>query len=312
MIYALITALSALGLGMGSASMRLFSGLLVIPIGLFFGNLWLKVPLTTCSRLLAGAGILRLLLWLKSQKLSWPNPWVHPSIIFSLIYFPAYFLFVKKPFNLHEWDEFSNWGLMPKQILLFDKITSPSFPLTRFLEYTPGWPLLLDYPYLVMGSEFKTDFLIFTVFLLGVAFLGFTWSTLKALIPSSVFTWATLLVLARVIVGPSLYPTQILSELPMEIFFCGAALIGLRWVFEVERGKTEFAFWGLLLCAGYLTKKSYLATLVFFIWLSFQIYFDRRKATTRGGPEWGQTLLFILGAFPCSCNHLVPGYGRLP
>ncbi|MBX7230786.1 MAG: hypothetical protein K1X29_01745 [Bdellovibrionales bacterium] len=78
-----------------------------------------------------------------------------PFLLGALIVFAICDLFLKKMYFPHQWDEYSYWLLMPKQMVQYNAIVSNDFPYKTFMSYLPGLSLWQSFYYFLIQSSFS-------------------------------------------------------------------------------------------------------------------------------------------------------------
>jgi hypothetical protein len=273
--------LTAFGLGahlrpwLGSwVGLRWYLGLLLIPIALVLLNLGLMVPLHAASSLvalIAIAGWGRLLLRPR-RGFEGSSCFLHPIFVLPLCYLALSRGFRDFGYFPSQWDELNHWLLMPQQILLIGRATSVAMPFTYYRDYTPGWPLLIAYPFLLLHDDFRTHELLWLPFLSSAGVLGAFFDYLRRLhqevsgrsrIDALVFAWAGSLVLAAFGAAVTLSPTNLVIEPPLENAWAAMYLLLIVAAGEGPAQHEEHLAIaaGIILAGGYLLKKPYLTVI---------------------------------------------------
>lgn len=275
-----IVCLSCLGLGvavmpasfvfrwLGTAYL---TGLALIVLGLFFGNVVAGIPLHLTAWAVLGVAALggAARLWRGGRAAAYRTLILHPVIILPATIFVLALVTHRFAYMPYLYDEFTNWIGWAQQMVVADHFaTSDMAVFSVILSYPPGWPLLMAYPGAVLGIFRVADgasipFLIH-VGLLGIAYDVVCWhwrrvgndnERLRRLIG-----WCAILLLLLVEAGWKLVPTLLLIEKPQ--IYPLAALLLLGWLLQQEntpRRQLAYAM-GLILAALYLIK---IATVVF-------------------------------------------------
>src|SRR2546430_791372 len=229
--FPMLIYLTALGLGgfcrplsgRGWPGLRWYLGFLLIPLLLLVINVALRIPIIPASRVVGLCAVAGLVFELRMSRTG-PEPlfrWTHPVVVFPLVYLALSSGFGHRGYVASQFDEFTHWLLMPRQILLAGRPASHAIPFKSYADYTPGWSFLLLYPFAVLGAPFDTGPLLWVPFLSSVGLLAATFDVLCQLDsserPSATLTaWAVILFLAPLHAGACLSPTEVLIEPPLE------------------------------------------------------------------------------------------------
>lgn len=242
---------------------KFLTALLFIPIALFLLNPILKINLLSSSWLIFFVSLLFLPFSVLNNKNS-VDPY-HPLFILSGLLFCGLLVFDSSVYEIRNWDEYSHWLLMPKQIFYAKQALSPEFYFKSFISYTPGLPLLANYSNLISDKFFSEGhaFLARIIMIIGLA--GVVYDLLRKELKSKrsrSLAWFFIFVMAFLnIPGEFIHP-DVLVEVPLQI--CLAFLfLGLRYYLELEK---ESLVWSLAICisvvAGVLFKKPFLIALL--------------------------------------------------
>jgi hypothetical protein len=202
--------------------------------------------LSASARVVAALSLPGLVLFARDRR---ERELLHPTPLLSLLGVGAVALFTPG-YLPHEWDEFSHWVLMPKQMLLADALVSNRFAFHEFMTYTPGWPILVAFPRAVLSSGFDATQLLAMPILFSSALLGWIYDLL-----GRGATWVCSLLLARLMIAPY-YPQSLLIEGPLVVTMTAIFLLPLWMATEKPGPKRAMATLALLPGFGYLLKDS--------------------------------------------------------
>lgn len=270
-MFALPIALTAAGLGtwVVHPPARVFGlgwylGFLCIPILLLLLNTGLGLPFAVAAWIvvgLAGIGSLRALMRFRRSR-AWTELLVHPVVVLPLAYAVLTTTVHPAPYGVSRYDELSWWLLQPRQVLLTGSPASHALPFPYFARYTPGWPLLIAFPYALAGSPVVTDDLRWLPFLSAVGLVGVTYDLLRHAVhgfdPSA--AWLVVGIIVCLTPGFALAAPDLLIEAPL--VHAWSALLVL--VLAADRGLAMSGVFvgraaGILLTGGYLLKEPFLA-----------------------------------------------------
>lgn len=292
-----------------------FISLCSIPLILLIGNSVFKIPLHVLSFILFILAVIGFIVELFFKAVKMANIkysadqqghqsqlkksnfkfLLHPVYLFTLGVIVFFSINGFYPYYAHRWDEFSHWLLMPKQIFLYDQVTSFSFPVQQFITYTPGWPLFLAYPDLVLTNifnyqNFHSQGSLFALFLLTLALLFFMYDficdcvyeyandyvDISSTYPSLVAWCGMLFILYR---DPLEYffPLDILIETPLLLLLLGSFLLIYMLIKKRISDGLGLTFLSLVVASGYLLKKPFIAIIPSLIILSFFLSIRKRK-----------------------------------
>jgi hypothetical protein len=136
--------------------MRLFLGLLLIPLFLTLANLPFGLPLDVASRAISIMGLALSVYSLCTEKGLIRELTRHPFVKLYLLFTLGFLCLQFRPYFSSVWDEYSHWLTMPKQMFLHRSIFHPDFQVKDLASYTPAWPLTLIFHDLVFGKHFET------------------------------------------------------------------------------------------------------------------------------------------------------------
>lgn len=295
---------TAFGLGYGlkllgtnriRLGLQLYIGFVLIPILMTALNLSLGMPLDMASGFVTGMGLSLSVLFLYQNRSRFREIPIHPFLGFYLIFCICFWFFDAKPYYSSEWDEYSHWLTMPKQMFLHREIYDPNFLTRELVSYTPAWPLSVIFHDLLIGNEFKV------VHGLWVTLIGSLFSIAALLdLTRGIFReevkklkdHRAFFVLALVICGGVLFssytPTSVTVEKPMtHVSLMMFALIGVLF----KRKKKELRmmeFWilGIFLAYAYLLKITFMTLVPV---LGVAVIFL--------GENWKKRILFGLATF---------------
>jgi hypothetical protein len=188
---------------------------------------------------------------------------LHPVFVAPVFVLVSYPIFLKIGYRPYECDEFTHWLTMPRQILLWDRLSTTQFPIPTYLEYTPGWPLLIAYPLLLMRASFDPTWTLFVPMLSGIITIAILFDLLALRIGSQSIAWVFASLAGLFGWSMSWIPRALGIEPPLESAF---AVIFLTLLFaeldtslmDSRRKKLELAlFVGITLSFGYLLKKTF-------------------------------------------------------
>ncbi len=228
--------------------------------------------------------------------------WLHsvgqePAILFFLLIGLAASLGLS--YRAREWDEFSHWLLMPRQMAVVDRFLSKQFLFDWLATYTPGWPTMALYPQLLLRGEFSEQ----GAWLAPIMSAGFFLMTFASVVRVEVQTrsaqWAVLAITFLLPLGASFFKPTLLIENPgMHIFGLSILLM-----YEATSGRlhsrSAAIVLGLMIGVAYLLKKPFVVLLpgvLYFFWLLKPLpdQGDGRAALKAGFRTTGALLLPLL------------------
>lgn len=136
-------------------SLAIFSTILILYFcGLFFGTLsggvWLCVALSILSGMYATVTVI------KEKELGKEYCWTPGIMVFLMLF--IYIWWLNKGRMLSAWDEFSHWGLVVKNMYVFDYFGNHPDSTVTFRSYPPA-TALWQYFVLKLCGEFKEDYI---------------------------------------------------------------------------------------------------------------------------------------------------------
>ncbi|MCP4162181.1 MAG: hypothetical protein GY760_19075 [Deltaproteobacteria bacterium] len=258
----------------------LFAGYMCIPLLLFFCDSIIPGYLNLFSRFIFSISIISLGILIFNNKNDLKLKALHPIWFLIFLCMIAY-LFIPCEYQIHAWDEYSHWLLMPKQIYIANTFQSTEFTYKALASYTPGWPCLLNYPIFVYGNIFDIGAVHQVAAFGSIAVIGLIYDAMKNCVKmkmASNYALATSLFITVLLMGKgsffqSVFPTNLLIEIPLSqiIFSCFMVLYMLE--INPKSWKKFTIILSVLLASGYLIKKTFI--IVFFfavINYSFIIY----------------------------------------
>jgi hypothetical protein len=256
-------------------SLRMLGGFIAPIFFIYLGNTLLSIPISISAVsyfVFTITSVFIFSFFLYKRKLLRKSfiQLIHPSTLLLLLFF-LFFLF--RGFSSYEpllWDEYSHWLTMPKQMYFIDHLVSLQFPFVRFVTYTPGWPIALIYPELVLkilwGVEWSAAPLIYTPLILGVisfsTIFDFIANTRKTPEWHALLPGVVILLILLMTVAPIIFETTVLIESPQ-----ACILIVIFLVFWIShegllQKKAIVPLLSILVCAGFLLKDSFSIVIV--------------------------------------------------
>lgn len=176
-----IVYLSCLGLGaavmpvsfvfrwLGTAYL---TGLALIILGLFFGNVVAGIPLHLAAWAVLGLAVLggAARLWRGGRVGAYRTLILHPVVVLPAAVFVLALATHRFAYLPYLYDEFTNWIGWAQQMVVADHFATRNM-VVPIISYTPGWPILMAYPGAVVGS-FRISDGASIPFLIHVGLLG--------------------------------------------------------------------------------------------------------------------------------------------
>jgi hypothetical protein len=273
LVYLLPCVISAFGTGRCLSNASLFGlapglhfllGLYSIPVFLFFFNSACGLNLFLSSYLVLFIGISGAVLALRDGSKSGASV-SHPLWLTLALVSTIAGLGVLSGYSAMNWDEFTHWMLMPKQVFRFGTALSQQFPDKLLLEYPPGWALAITYPFFLQGAGSYQEGVMPLFFLLGcVAVLAATYDVVSLCSDRRSRIWSIAAVSACLLLLVPSRPIEgtLLSETMLNQLVAGSLLL-LVVASEGALSLRRTAVWiALLSTAGVLAKASFLASSV--------------------------------------------------
>ncbi len=256
-------------------------GFFLIPFCLFSIHLLGGVGLRASSRLTFGVALVALAfdiaLRLRSSSWDWKNHgrvvfrrWSSdPAVWFMLIVgLGATLGFRYRP---REWDEFSHWLLMPRQMAAADGFLSEQFLFDWLATYTPGWPAATLYPQVLLRGQFNEQGAWLAPIVSASLFLVAFSSVVRVETQSRMAVWGLTGATLLLPWGASFFKPTLLIENP------GMHIFGLTFLvmYEAASGRLRFrsaaVVLGILAGVAYLLKKPFVVLLPGSAWFLFLI-----------------------------------------
>lgn len=292
-----LTFLTSVGLGLllpwpRSAShgswigLRLQLGFCIMIAALFALHLVFRLPLQVAAwgtAAMASVGLLRM-----RRLTDWSGMLSHPAMVLPL--FILLDLSIRGlDYTPLAWDELSNWLSWTRQSVATGRLLGADIH-HGVPGYTPGWPLALAYPSLLVGG-FRFNHAALVPFVMHVAMLGLLFDVMvsallrrgTALVWARIGAWGILLLVLAVEASWKLVPTHLLIEEPQSYLLL--AWLMIAWLMlDGYLGQRTGAFClGIIFLGGYLIKVAMLAfgpaALVVLLWQWW-----RRRADPQGAP----------------------------
>lgn len=249
---------------------RFFAGFAVMPILIVTAQLALHIALVPAAHAVAILAVCGLLL--HASRFSAARIKIelfHPIFLLPLAALLAAAARGGIVYEPLAWDELSNWLGWMRQAIMDGYVNSPalSAPATNpVLGYTPGWPIILAFPNLLLGGiDESRSVAIF--FLIHAAMLGLVYDVLTAGLARAGWTvgtaalgaWAALLAALAVEATWKLVPTNLLIEEPQTYCLVACFFLALAGTDRQTNPARVGLHVGLAFAAGYLIKLSMLA-----------------------------------------------------
>lgn len=273
LILTMLTTVGLAGLLPGAApggregdwlGVRAFSGFCLLLLLVYAGHLILGLPLPQAALAAAGLGGLGLL------RLGWrrgggdASILVHPVVLMPLA---ALVILALRGLDYQPlaWDELTNWLAWTRQAVLKERLLGADINHGA-LGYTPGWPIALAYPNLLLGG-FEESRSALVPFVMHVALCGLIHDIAVRLgqrggaspVSARLGAWALVLALLAVEATWRLAPTNLLIEKPQIYPLTAAMLLGLLLLEDEAEPARGGLHLGLVIAGGYLIKVSMLA-----------------------------------------------------
>ena len=168
-----------------------------------------------------------------------------PGFTFFLL-FSGFFFVALKGRMLYEWDEFTHWGLVVKNMDYFDVLGSSSVTTTWFRGYPPA-TALFQYFFVKLGRPFTESYLFraidfWIVALLASSFKNTSWEH-KALIP---IRFVALLFI------PTIFSDRVYSSIYVDALL-GIVFAHMLYSYYLEKKVDKFTFVNIGMSAGLLS-----------------------------------------------------------
>ncbi len=245
--------------------LRFYGGFLLLPILLLCGNMGFQIPLGLLSQLLFGFSSVGAIygVWKIVSFSQRRGEFIHPVFILPLALALVTFWSGGAVYVAKEWDEFANWLLMPKQMLLFDRLSHPNFLDPAYLKYTPGWPSILAYLNAALGKsrEYSEATLIYAPAISSLGLMGLIFDTTVSMRPfgrvGSGLLQGWLLMVAFFLILPfDPFPQSLLIE-PLQLHNFVAIPFAILLICEKSPSRRlAFLFFALILAGGFLLKQA--------------------------------------------------------
>lgn len=251
----------------GMPGVRLWAGATLMLVIVFVLNVGAGVGLRLAAQataLLAGAG-LGLAFWRARRNPPSLAALLHPALVLPLAALVVIAWRGGVGYEPLAWDELNNWLGWTRQAVAFDSLDDPRM-VNPVRGYTPGWPIALAFPNLLLGRMDESLSAVVPL-LLHVAVLGLVFDVAARMLdragwaaPSArLGAWALILGALAVEATWKLAPTNLLIEKPQIYALCAVLFLAVVATSRDVRPGRAGLHLGLSMVAGYLIKVSMLA-----------------------------------------------------
>lgn len=257
--------------------------LIAIQLLLYVGNVILGISLELISRAIALAGAVGVarILWLigrgRDSRRALMPALRHPVWVLTLVMLLVASMHRFPDYMSYPGDEIASWLRLAKQIFLADAYWS-GFVDFHLGGYPNGWPLMLAFPSLILGS-FSDSHPSALPFIMHLAVMGTVYDLLRDWcrrdLPESGFPglFAALVVFSLLSAEALwvLYPSDLLIDRPMIYVWAAIFMTGLHGLRQPGETDRHALLIGLLAAFGYLFKVSLIGVLpsMGIIWLGW-------------------------------------------
>jgi len=239
----------------------LFTGFASLPIFIFWGESFFSKQLANICLIFFLITLTICLVFIFQNRKNLSEFINHPVWILSIIGFLTYTI-LPLEYNIHAWDEYSHWLLMPKQIFLGNTLVPLKPLMPHFSTYTPGWPTLITYPLFILRETFTEANAFIVGGVGGIFIVSFFYDVFifnkKNSYPISYVLFTIFLLAVLKSIG-SIFPSDLLVENPLtQIIIATFATL-----YMIEKDKRFFAQGVILitifLTSGYMIKEPFIA-----------------------------------------------------
>ena len=262
-----------------------------VPVYLFFGNVFIGVPLTVLTWIFAAIAFAGLGYQLLKRTISYGNLKtiiLHPIVVLPLLTIAMAVMMGDLIYLPYPGDEVASWLRHARQIFLADAYWSDKV-IYHLGSYTNGWPLMVAFSNIFEGQYSDRNGIVF-LFLMHVGVLGFVFDLTYFVAGRSginksgqalYIAWILVLVLLAVEASWVLFPTFQSIEKPLLYAYLTGFLLALAAQYEEFDRWRLAAFLGFVFLTGYLVKVAFIlfAPMLGIIWLVFygRSYLDQTR-----------------------------------